>query len=70
MTVRQLASLTRGAVRTLATDGAVAVLPIGAVEQHGDHLPLGTDFLLVEAVCDRALQQLEDDRTTWVRVPR
>ncbi|AKS31569.1 creatininase family protein [Mycolicibacterium goodii] len=69
MTVRHLASLTRGAVRTLAADGAVAVLPIGAVEQHGDHLPLGTDFLLVEAVCDRALQHLQDDGTTWVRMP-
>lgn len=69
MTVRHLASLSRGAVRKLAADGAVAVLPIGAVEQHGDHLPLGTDFLLVEAVCDRALRHLEHDGTTWVRMP-
>ncbi|MEV6282509.1 creatininase family protein [Kribbella sp. NPDC051770] len=69
MTVRHLATLTRGVVRTLAADGAVAVLPIGAVEQHGDHLPLGTDFLLVEAVLDRALEQLADDSTTWVRLP-
>jgi creatinine amidohydrolase len=26
------------------------VLPVGATEQHGSHLPLGTDFLIVEHV--------------------
>ena len=26
-----------------------AVLPIGAVEGHGPHLPLGTDLILAEA---------------------
>ncbi|MBJ7364594.1 MAG: creatininase family protein, partial [Synechococcus sp. SupBloom_Metag_053] len=30
--------------------GSTLVLPIGAVEQHGPHLPLGTDFLFAEAV--------------------
>ncbi len=69
MTVRHLTTLTRGVATALANEGAVAVVPIGAVEQHGDHLPLGTDFLLVEAVLDRALEQLADDETTWVRLP-
>jgi creatinine amidohydrolase len=31
-------------------DGAVVVLPVGAVEQHGPHLPLGVDHLLAAAV--------------------
>lgn len=30
--------------------GAVAILPVGALEQHGPHLPLGTDHLLAEAM--------------------
>ena len=38
--------------------GATAVLPIGAVEQHGPHLPLGTDYLFAEAVLDRVLKRL------------
>jgi creatinine amidohydrolase len=31
-----------------------AVLPLGALEHHGGHLPLGTDTLIVEAILDRA----------------
>lgn len=40
--------------RSLPAD-AVAVLPLGAVEQHGPHLPLSVDYNLVEAVIDRAM---------------
>jgi len=34
--------------------GAVCLLPVGSLEQHGEHLPLGTDSLLVETVALRA----------------
>ena len=33
----------------------VAILPVGAVEQHGPHLPLKVDTALVEGVVDAAL---------------
>ncbi|SDT34177.1 creatininase family protein [Microlunatus soli] len=69
MTVRHLAQLTRGQARAAAAGGGIAVLPIGSIEQHADHLPLGTDFLLVDAVLDRALTRLESDSTEWLRLP-
>jgi creatinine amidohydrolase len=32
----------------------LCVLPVGATEQHGRHLPAGTDSLIVEAICRTA----------------
>ena len=39
----------------------MAVLPVGAVEQHGPHLPLGVDAMLIEGVVQQALPQLPAD---------
>ncbi|TLP79882.1 creatininase family protein [Nesterenkonia sphaerica] len=42
-----------------ASDGIV-IVPIGATEQHGPHLPLGTDFTMAETVAQRAAQDVEN----------
>jgi creatinine amidohydrolase len=44
-----------------AAGDALAVLPIGATEQHGPHLPTGTDFYTVEAVSREAAQQMPEE---------
>ncbi|MBX3530474.1 MAG: creatininase family protein [Rhizobiaceae bacterium] len=38
--------------------GSIAVLPLGATEQHGPHLPFETDAIIAEAVCRRAAKLL------------
>jgi creatinine amidohydrolase len=43
-----------------AAAGAVAVLPVGATEQHGAHLPTGTDTLLAAYVAETAAEQTGD----------
>jgi creatinine amidohydrolase len=43
-----------------AADGLVVVLPVGAVEQHGPHLPTGTDALLAEQAAKRACSRTGD----------
>jgi creatinine amidohydrolase len=48
-------------VRAAAERGAVAVLPVGSQEQHSEHLPMGTDALLAEAVLDAAADLLSSD---------
>lgn len=42
-----------------ATD-AVALLPVGAVEQHGPHLPVDTDATIAEAVATAAAERTDD----------
>jgi creatinine amidohydrolase len=33
-------------------DGEVGLVPVGATEQHGPHLPTGTDTIIATALCD------------------
>ena len=47
--------LSSGELADLGDRGTVAVLPIGSVEQHGPHLPLGTDTMIAESVAHAAL---------------
>jgi creatinine amidohydrolase len=44
--LHRLAELTRAEAAALRDAGALPVLPLGATEQHGDHLPVGTDHVL------------------------
>jgi len=46
-------------VATRDRDRIVAILPLGAVEAHGPHLPLVTDGLIAEAMAAEAARRLE-----------
>ena len=47
------------AQRTGLAAQTVAILPVGAIEQHGPHLPLSVDTTLAEGILQAALQQLD-----------
>jgi creatinine amidohydrolase len=53
-------ALTMDAVGAAAAGGAIAVLPVGATEQHGSHLATGTDTLLAEEVSVAAARRTGD----------
>jgi creatinine amidohydrolase len=53
----RLADLTWEEIRARAAAGAAVVLPTGSVEQHGPHLPVKTDTLLVTSVCEEAVRR-------------
>jgi creatinine amidohydrolase len=50
MTVHVLTTMTWPAVNELPVENTVAILPAGAIEAHGPHLPLGTDLIIAEAM--------------------
>jgi creatinine amidohydrolase len=50
-------------------DGAVHVLPLGAVEPHGPHAPLVTDTLISLGICHRAAERLEGEIPVLVLPP-
>ncbi len=48
--LHRLDHLTLKALRALDRQHTVVLLPVGMVEEHGDHLPLGTDTFAVDAL--------------------
>lgn len=56
-------------LQELAAAGpAVAVLPIGAVEQHGPHLPVGTDYLCAQDITELAMTKVRS-KTQFLVLP-
>lgn len=53
----------------LAAAGAVAVWPLAAIEQHGEHLPLSTDLDIAQGLCASALAQLRPGVTVCLLPP-
>ena len=43
--------------KKLAREEQVCILPIGSLERHGDHMPFGTDAIIVHDICVRAAEK-------------
>lgn len=63
------ADLTWPEVNVAISEQKVIVLPVGTVEQHGPHLPLDTDNLLVHKVCEEAGKRAPDEMLLMPVVP-
>jgi creatinine amidohydrolase len=50
----------RETLRRFGADGGVLVLPVGAIEQHGPHLPVWTDTLVVDHIARAAAESIAD----------
>lgn len=55
------AEATAPALARAGAQDPVALLPLGAVEQHGPHLPVSTDLLIADGLVDEALGALPED---------
>jgi creatinine amidohydrolase len=61
--------LTWEEVRDLDRSRAVAVLPLGAIEAHGPHLPLGTDVVIAEAMARAGAERIESQGLAALVLP-
>lgn len=67
---RELASLTWMDVVEVIDADSILLLPIGAIEAHGPHLPLDTDVIIAQAAAASATHQFEAiGRDAWVAPP-
>ena len=63
---RRLAELRAPEVATRLTPDSIAIQPIGAIEQHGPHLPLGTDIIAAEAAAEAVVERFGDQLDLWL----
>jgi len=45
---------------------SIVVQPLGAIEQHGPHLPYNTDLLVAERVAEAAVAKVGDELDVWL----
>lgn len=58
MAIHEWASMSWPAFQALPSARAVGILPLGAIEAHGPHLPLGTDVLIASAMAQAGATRL------------
>ena len=67
--MQPLAAMTWEEARAAAGPGSVAVLPVGAVEAHGPHLPLETDVIIAQAMARAGAVRMSARGTRVVVLP-
>lgn len=63
-TSRVLGELTFHDARAIK-ETSILCLPLGAIEQHGAHLPLNTDVIVAEGLTERLLQRWGEEFDLW-----
>jgi creatinine amidohydrolase len=59
MATRDLTALTQPEAEAVLRRSGLVVIPCGSVEQHGPHLPFGTDWYAAESVAERLAEHLD-----------
>ncbi len=56
-------------IQAAADAGALLLLPLGQTEEHGNHLPIGTDTMIAQRVCEATAAGLAPDVPALVLPP-
>lgn len=65
-TRRHLQDLKAPEVTSTLTKNSIVVLPIGAIEQHGPHLPLSTDFVIADETARHLVASHGAEHDIWL----
>lgn len=66
---RRLDHLRAPELARLISTRSILVQPLGAIEQHGPHLPLTTDLMIAERVAEAAVRRVGADLDAWLLPP-
>jgi creatinine amidohydrolase len=66
---RALMDLRAPEVATRLSEASVLIQPVGAIEQHGPHLPLSTDLVIAEALASEVVAAHGDALDLWLLPP-
>jgi len=64
--VRRFVDLRGPEVIEKISSRSILIQPLGAIEQHGPHLPLSTDSVVATAVAEAAVDQYGDEVDAWL----
>ena len=63
---RRLADLRAPQLAEALNDRSILVQPLGAIEQHGPHLPFSTDLVVAERVAEAAVDRVGAELDVWL----
>lgn len=66
---RRLSELRASDLLDNLTEDSILVLPVGAIEQHGPHLPFNTDLVVATACADAVAERAGSDLDLWLLEP-
>lgn len=69
MPTRHLADLSAADAVEALGERSVLIQPVGAIEQHGPHLPLATDLIIASEMAERVVQERGDELDLWLLPP-
>ncbi len=55
------ANMRRPELQELSEKGAIVIVPLGSTEQHGPHMPTGTDSQITTAICQEVARKVVKD---------
>jgi creatinine amidohydrolase len=66
---RHLADLRAPQIASLLSERSILVQPVGAIEQHGPHLPFNTDLVIATEVAEAAVAEVGNELDVWLLPP-